>query len=331
MVIRVLLTVVLLVGCASGQDRVDAEPSPKVSAGAPRDPAYVVARLTIGAKPCGVETDGTAVWVSTFGSSALHRIDPATDAVTDVVPVGASPCGLGHGAGSIWTSDFRGDSVTRVDTASRRVVATISVGSQPYDAAFGAGSAWVTNYADGTVSRISPDTNTVVATIEVGPGPAGVAVVGSSAWVGLSDGTMARIDVATNRVRQHAEAGTTRATWLSHSASALWTALPDAGELVQLDPRDGRVMRRIDAAGTPADGDVVAGDVWVPLRGGRPGGVVRVDTATGEAVAVPLPLLDGFVLAGAAGDVWVPDFGGTDVLRVRPSLAPPAGSPDGPG
>lgn len=287
------------------------------------DPAFVTSRIRLGdasVKPCGVVADPAAVWVSGFGSNALYRIDPASRTVTDTVPVGTAPCGLAYGADSIWTSDYAGNTVTRVSVTTRRVVATVAVGRAPFDAAFGAGSAWVTNGSDGTVSRISPVTNAVVATITVGTNPAGVAVVGDSAWVPVGSGEVVRISTATNKVVGRVRVGPGMATWLSHAADALWVASPNDGTVTQVDVRSGRVLGRASGVSRPADGDVVGASVWVPLRG--PTGVARIDRASRRVVTVPVPLLDGFVLAGGFGSVWVPDFGGTDVLVVDPAAAP---------
>ncbi len=328
-----LAAALALVGCAgsparselspSGDPSRSADPSPLSTPLPVADPAYVVARIHVGAQPCGVVAEPSAVWISTFGSNALHRIDPQTDTVTDVVPVGAAPCGLGYGAGSIWTSDYQGNTVTRVDVKTRKVVATIAVGRAPYDAAFGLGSAWVTNGTDGTVSRIDPATNTVVATIEVGPNPAGVAIVGDSAWVPTGPGVLVRIDGRTNKVRQETQVTESLLTWTSHSEDALWVSAPQEATVYEIDTRSGRVLGQAKAGTKPADGDVLGPDVWVPNRGPGPGAaLLRIDRRTRTVTSLTPPLLDGFVVGTGFGDVWVPDFGGTDLLRVRPSLVP---------
>jgi YVTN family beta-propeller protein len=59
------------------------------------------------------------------------------------------------------------------------------VGNQPSDVAVAQGSVWVTNHCDGTVSRIDPASNRVVGTIELGYHPGGLAVGDGFAWVGV--------------------------------------------------------------------------------------------------------------------------------------------------
>ena len=77
----------------------------------------------------------------------------------------------------------------------------MSVGNGPTGIAFGDGSVWVANSLDGTVSRIDPATNRVTATIPVGEGPDGIAVGSGAVWVsGEFSEAIARIDPAENRV-----------------------------------------------------------------------------------------------------------------------------------
>jgi len=58
--------------------------------------------------------------------------------------------------GELWVPNNRGDTITRVDAASRAVVETIPVGAQPIviEAAFG--DIWVTHFAGTDIWRIHP-------------------------------------------------------------------------------------------------------------------------------------------------------------------------------
>ena len=77
----------------------------------------------------------------------------------------------------------------------------MGVGNGPTGIAFGEGSVWVANSLDGTVSRIDPATNRVTALIPVGEGPDGIAVGSGAVWVsGEFSEAIARIDPVENRV-----------------------------------------------------------------------------------------------------------------------------------
>src|SRR4051794_41899022 len=97
----------VLAGCGGAESGGSAD-DPKAGAGSAttRDPAYVAARVTTGAKPCGILGVDDRLWVSNYADDDLVSVDPLTGAVGDPVPTGHEPCGLASGAGSIWVEDF---------------------------------------------------------------------------------------------------------------------------------------------------------------------------------------------------------------------------------
>jgi YVTN family beta-propeller protein len=58
--------------------------------------------------------------------------------------------------------------VARIDAATGTLLAEVPVGSGPMSIAIGESAVWVANQGDGTVSRVDPATNQVVATISIG-------------------------------------------------------------------------------------------------------------------------------------------------------------------
>jgi virginiamycin B lyase len=58
--------------------------------------------------------------------------------------------------------------VARIDAATGNLLADVPVGSGPMSIAIGEGAVLVANQGDGTVSRIDPATNQVVAEISLG-------------------------------------------------------------------------------------------------------------------------------------------------------------------
>ena len=86
------------------------------------------------------------------------------------------------------------------------MVEPIQAGSGADAVTTGAAAVWVANSLDGTVTRIDPATNTVRATIPVGDGPNGIAVVDGAVWVSNElAGTLSRIDPASGTRRPTGE------------------------------------------------------------------------------------------------------------------------------
>ena len=321
--VLVVLSVGGLPACAAGSPAHDGGTAASASAPAPStDPspsaAYVRTRTAVGNQPCGVVASGATVWVSDYVEGTVRPVDAGTGVVGAPVEVGVHPCGLALGAGSLWVEDFGSDDVARIDLATRKVVATVKVGHQPYDVAFLAGAAWLTDYADGTVSRVDARTGrrTVVRT---GGTPIGIAPSAGALWVGLGDGTVARIDPARSVVtaRVHVGGGS---SWTAYDASSVWVSDPADGAVVQVDARTARVVRTARVGGTPQDGDVGGGGVWVPDKDGS---LRRIDVRTG-AVTGPWPTTVGnpFVLASDGSRLWTADFAGTDLVSIDPSGLP---------
>jgi YVTN family beta-propeller protein len=79
---------------------------------------------------------------------------------------------------------------------------------------FGFGSVWISTtgkkgtIGDGSVQRIDPATNRVIATIPVGPTPRFLAAGEGGVWtLNQGDGTVSRIDPATNKLVATIQAG----------------------------------------------------------------------------------------------------------------------------
>ncbi|MDQ1697228.1 MAG: hypothetical protein QOJ03_2581 [Frankiaceae bacterium] len=287
-------------------------PGPATTPTATGPPAYVLAKLTVGSKPCAVEGGFGSIWVSVYGDDVELRIDPATRKVLARVQTGRSPCGIAVGGGAVWVENYGGDSVTRIDPTTNAAT-TVKVGAAPYDVTFAAGAAWVTNYGDDTVTRIDAKTRKTTA-IDVGNSPVGIAPAGGAVWAtSMIDGTLARIDTETLKVRMSKLDA--NPSWTAWGDGQLWVS--DADQLVRIDPRSGRQLEAVPLAGAPNDGDVVNGVVWVPDANGE---LHEIDPKTGKQLGSwATGLTNPFVLAGWAGKLWTVDFRGTALEEIDPA------------
>lgn len=268
-------------------------------------------------QPCAEVEGFGAMWITSFGSGTLQRIDPRTNRVTGRVRIGERPCGLAVGAGAVWINGFGTNSVERVDPQTLSLAAHIEVGQGPFDVLFASGSVWTTNQVDRNVMRIDPETNRVVATIPIGEGAAGLGFAAGSVWVGATSGdAIFRIDPASNRVTP-VPVGRIGAAWLSTRDDQVWVSSVPTGVVLRVDPATNRVADTVRVRTNPVDGVVDAnGLVWIPNRGDS--SVSIVDAASATVVTTlrvgPAP----FVLNDGFGDVWAASYGGNDVRRLRP-------------
>ena len=132
--------------------------------------------------------------------NSVGLIDPAGGRVGAPLSVG-SPTGLAYGDGSVWAVDSTEGTLSRINPATHAVVQQIPVGSAPAAVTVTGQDVWVTNSGDGTVSRINAVANAVVQTITVGNVPVAIASGRSGVWVANEgDDTVDRIDPANGTV-----------------------------------------------------------------------------------------------------------------------------------
>jgi branched-chain amino acid transport system substrate-binding protein len=136
------------------------------------------------------------VWAISGRRALAVRIDPRRARVTDRIPIASRPSfsspypiAVETGLGSVWVLNANTATVTRIDPVQRLIAATIPIGveHQPVRLAVGAGAVWVAS-ADGTLSRIDPATNVVTTTAAVAHRLNDVAVAGGAVWVSAAPG-----------------------------------------------------------------------------------------------------------------------------------------------
>jgi YVTN family beta-propeller protein len=102
--------------------------------------------ITVGEAPSAIAIDYGSVWVTTFGSDSVYRIEiggPTRPPTVTPIPVGDGPVGIATDHESVWVADGEGRSVSRIDPRRNQVVATIPIGVEPAGIAAGDGGVWV--------------------------------------------------------------------------------------------------------------------------------------------------------------------------------------------
>jgi YVTN family beta-propeller protein len=230
------------------------------------------------AKPAGlVAAGGRGLFVGSFAQNELVHIDPSTLVVDERLKLpGRTALFVAAGAGSLWITqpptDFHAwlpSAITRVSILNGKIQKRFSSprGALPGQVAFGAGAAWVANVGDGTVWRIDAATNRIKR-ISVGSQPTDVAVGLGSAWVPcLGRNAVWRIDTATGRVEAIIPTGNEPLA-LAAGAGAIWVTNQADGTISRIDPRTNKVVKTIRLGFNPHGVAVAGGAVWVAVAQG---------------------------------------------------------------
>ena len=141
---------------------------------------------TVDARASTIAAGDAGVWFVDADRSAVTRIDPRTNRVSQTIPVGANVLlGIAVGAGSVWATGENEGLVWRIDPGPHPVTRSIDTGPGVSFITFGDAMVWAANLVDGKVSRIDPHTNKVAAKVPIRAAQA-IAAGDGSVWVSVA-------------------------------------------------------------------------------------------------------------------------------------------------
>ena len=239
----------------------------------------VTARIAVGsALGLAMEPVGGELWAIGADETRLLRIDPATDRVTDRVPL-RTPDGRSFPAFQVLASDravwaVSGEGALRLDPqtgAGLQLVAAPSGGHEPRWITLGEDVLWVYG-TDGTIRRFDPVTGAARGRIRPQlPGTEGFDDLDGDLMAFDAGGRYGRMDGSTGAVRWQRAVGD-RIHSGNHGSGLVWLHVTRAGDgdrLVALDPRDGAVVSSTSMPGFGSTALAVVGDeVWLNEPGG---------------------------------------------------------------
>jgi DNA-binding beta-propeller fold protein YncE len=207
------------------------------------------------------------------------------------------------------------------------VAAPVAVGTPPLRIAAGSEKIWVVSEGDGTLTRIDAATDRVLGTaLPLGKGIAGVAVGGG--WVWVTDARTGEL------LRVNDETGAVAARIdvggrpgaVVYGGGRVWVADESGGGIAAINAKGGRVVRR-DLPPHAAPLRLAVGAGGLWVSSAETASVRRIDLGT---FAAGDPILVGRGPAGvtvANGLVWIANSRSGTVTRVDPTLGGVTGAP----
>jgi virginiamycin B lyase len=227
-----------------------------------------IASVPIDAPCLGMAAGFGSVWVPDCSVGTLDRIDPVSNRVIARITVPFNLNGEGQiaiGAGAVWVPDLSGR-VSEINPGTNKVSATFALDPGLVALTFGFGSIWGTNTGASTLVRMAPN-GKVLATISVVSQPRFLTADPSGIWVlGQGDGSVSRIDPATNKVSSTIvlEVPGTGGC-IAAGGGSVWVTMPGT-PVSQIDTATNRVVGQFQGDG----GDCIGygfGSVWLSNNG----------------------------------------------------------------
>ena len=217
----------------------------------------VAAQIHLGRTADWVAVTPEAVWVGGTGPYAVHRIDPVTNTRTALVPLQGEPCaGLALGFGSLWVPLCgRPGGLAQVDLETNRVLRTLPISPAGPEGGIATSpdSVWLVIDTQGTLARIDPATGKIRQLIRVPAGSFNPLYADGRIWITRADAAeLTVVDATTGTVQSAAQTGP-GPRFLTAGAGAVWTLNQGDGTLTRIDTGSARPMATI-ALHTPGHG-----------------------------------------------------------------------------
>lgn len=278
-------------------------------------------QITVPGGPLGLAQGFGSIWVSSHRGTYLYRIDPATNRVTSRIDVGQNACGqIAVTTDRVWIGHCdTSTSTIVVDPAKNAVVGSLEGDALAFGVGFG--SVWLGSNggAPTELLRVDPHTLAIQARIPVGNGGAYVTTAFGAVWVSnMDDGTITRIDPATNTVTSTVRLGRPGDAMLVAAGNSLWSVSNGEGRLLRIDPRTLTVRPTAVRTRMPNGTDPVVavgrGSLWFMPATTE---LDRVSVQTGRLQKrIPVIAPGGSHVLFAAGSVWIAALSSDTVLRV---------------
>jgi virginiamycin B lyase len=260
-----------------------------------------------------------AVWVGTTGPNGVQRIDPRTNARVATVELPGEPCaGLAVGFGSLWVPLCgEPNALARVDLGTHVVTVLAGIGPAAREGGItaSADSVWLVVDAQGSLARIDPATGRIRQTVRVPPGSYNPLYRDGIVWVTRAEGAeLTAVDAASGAVLGSTPTGP-NPRFLTAGAGSIWTLNQGDGTLTRVDARTRRALATIALATPGHGGDIGFGDGTIwTTMAGAP--LTATATAT-NTVRARWVGPGGDSLAVAADAIWLTDYGAGTISRIR--------------
>ncbi len=268
------------------------------------------ATIKIGGTADWVLIADDAVWVASTKPYAVQRIDPATNRVVATVPMSGEACsGLASGFGSIWVPLCGGKpALVRIDAAKNTIGATLPFGPAGPEGGITTSedSVWLVSDKNGTLNRIDPATNSVRQKIPIPPGSYNPVFSRGVVWItGVESSVLTAVDATTGRVLESVPVGP-RPRFLTAGGGSIWTLNQGDGTVSRIDEKSRKVIATIQVGIRGVGGDIDYGVAFVwPTVFGVP--LSRIDAGTNTVVRQWVGR-GGDSLRLGFGSLWLTDY-----------------------
>jgi len=259
-----------------------------------------------------------AIWIAGTKPYSVQRIDPRTNSIVANVTLNGVACsGLEFGFGSVWVPLCATQpALVRISTLTNKIAATLPIAPAGPEGGITASSdsIWIVADKNGTLSRIDPATNQVRQTISIPAGSYNPLFANGIIWVsGFDADVVTAVDASSGNILGSVPVGP-KPRFLTTGAGSIWTLNQGDGTVSRVDEKTRKVTATIRAGIPGAGGDICFG--WHSVWAtvfDVP--LTRVDARTGN-VSRQWIGRGGDSLRLGHGSIWLTDYHGGLLWRI---------------
>ncbi len=226
----------------------------------------VAQRIRVGRWACRIAVDDRAVWVTRDNANRVLRIDRATGGRRAVAV--SSPLDIVLAAGSLWVTSFETGVVTRVDPVTARATRVFEIGGNPTGITFCAGRIWVGHGREATwLTAINPRSGRTTQVDVVVSTPRAPQCIRGELWV-TTERALLRVAPRSGELLGHLPLeGTPGDVGLAVGAVSgqptIWVTDKERSLVHRIDPAAGRVFDTFPAGPGAYSLERFGGSVWI--------------------------------------------------------------------
>jgi YVTN family beta-propeller protein len=214
------------------------------------DVLHPLATLRLGGTPDWLAVTPDSVWIANDGLRSVQRVTIATNTLAARIQLPDAPCsGLTFGFASLWVPLCgKHPSLARIDPVHDRIVAILPFGPALSEGGItaGAGSVWLI-VKDGVLARVDPASNRIRQTVAIASGSYNPLFANGIIWV--TSGTqdlLTAVDAATGHVTATIHVGS-KPRFLAAGDGIVWTLIQGDGTVSKVDARAQRLIANVQA------------------------------------------------------------------------------------
>jgi hypothetical protein len=282
---------------------------------------------------------GPALTVPDLSAAA---IDPVTGRVVDVVRLQDPPTAALAVGSTVWVASYASRTLTRLDDRTGQPLGTVGLPCRPLALAYGAGRIWIaSDDRPCSLTAVDPRSGEIRLQKSLhqpglgvfssqGWGANGIAFANKSVWATVGVSGLVRVSAARGKVERYFVVGPD-ARAVTAAQASIWVSILGPAQLVEIGPFSNSVLPPVDVgtsyeAGEPA-GPVpctIAGSgqsVWAPATGegsSTNSGIWRVDVIRHRVSGVTRVGGNPCGVSVGHGKVWVANPSAYEVDEISP-------------